>query len=147
MIGEHFPKVSPPSHQSLKSYNAKFVRDKCARNKYGATLKVRLSENDHLKIGQIILPGDQVILHLFTGVHYSPMWWRKALKPLNSLPSLLFWLDSCLFVYAPFLSWSQETWVESGLTKNLWTQCLATCSCFLQFRKPYLQREGPYKLL
>ena len=39
MIGEHFPKVSPPSRQSLKSYNAKFVMDKCARNKYGATLK------------------------------------------------------------------------------------------------------------
>ena len=38
MIGEHFPKVSPPSRQSLKSYNAKFVMDKCARNKYGATL-------------------------------------------------------------------------------------------------------------
>ena len=36
MIGEHFPKVSPPSRQSLKSYNAKFVMDKCARNKYGA---------------------------------------------------------------------------------------------------------------
>ena len=39
MIGEHFPKVSPPSRQSLKSYNAKFVMDKCARNKYGATLR------------------------------------------------------------------------------------------------------------
>ena len=38
MIGEHFPKVSPPSRQRLKSYNAKFVMDKCARNKYGATL-------------------------------------------------------------------------------------------------------------
>ena len=38
MIGEHFPNVSPPSRQSLKSYNAKFVMDKCARNKYGATL-------------------------------------------------------------------------------------------------------------
>ena len=38
MIGEHFPKVSPPSRQSLKSYNAKFVMDKCARNKYGVTL-------------------------------------------------------------------------------------------------------------
>ena len=38
MIGEHFPKVSPPSRQSLKSYNAKFVMDKCARKKYGATL-------------------------------------------------------------------------------------------------------------
>ena len=39
MIGEHFPKVSPPSRQSLKSYNAKFVMDMYARNKYGATLR------------------------------------------------------------------------------------------------------------
>ena len=42
MIGEHFPKVSPPSRQSLKSYNAKFVMDKCARNKYGVTLSVNV---------------------------------------------------------------------------------------------------------
>ena len=41
MIGEHFPKVSPPSRQSLKSYNANFVMDKCARNKYGATLTAK----------------------------------------------------------------------------------------------------------
>ena len=38
MIGADFSKVSSPSRQSLKSYNAKFVMDKCARNKYGATL-------------------------------------------------------------------------------------------------------------
>ena len=53
MIGEHFPKVSPPSRQSLKSYNAKFVMDKCARNKYGATLNYnRIDEKlvRHLQI-------------------------------------------------------------------------------------------------
>ena len=39
MIDEQFPKVSLPSCQSLKSYNPKFVIDKCAQNKYGATLR------------------------------------------------------------------------------------------------------------
>ena len=38
MIGEHFPKVSRSSRQSLKSYNPKFVMDKCARKNYGVTL-------------------------------------------------------------------------------------------------------------
>ena len=40
MIDEQFPKVLPPSRQSLKNYNPKFVIDKCARKKYGATLSV-----------------------------------------------------------------------------------------------------------
>ena len=51
MIGEHFPKVSPPSRQSLKSYNAKFVMDKYARNKYGATLIS--SDSELYRIGKV----------------------------------------------------------------------------------------------
>ena len=38
---DRFSKVSQLSRQSLKSYNSKFVMDKCARNNYGVTLKFR----------------------------------------------------------------------------------------------------------
>ena len=56
MIGEHFPKVSPPSRQSLKSYNAKFVMDKCARNKYGATLSLGAKSNHYVNQDQVSTP-------------------------------------------------------------------------------------------
>ena len=45
MIGEQFPIVSKLSRQSLKSYNPKFVTDKCASNNYGVTLNKIFSRN------------------------------------------------------------------------------------------------------
>ena len=92
MIGEHFPKVSLPSRQSLKSYNAKFAMDKCNRNKYGATLTITIFQTSQatgcLKDGDAIELKRPIRRSVISAIQRGY---------LDDLPGLnLFWLPVSL---------------------------------------------------